>query len=71
MVISSPEGVSVNDGISRESCSLSYARVDDIVSIIYHFGVGPGCFLDHTLPAHSFAPGLARAISSSKQWATW
>ena len=30
----SPKGASVNDGICRELCSLSYVRVDDIVSII-------------------------------------
>ena len=32
--LSSPEGTSVNDGISMELCSLSYVRVDDIVPVI-------------------------------------
>ena len=38
--LSSPEGGSVNDGIGRELCSLSYVRVDDIVSIILKLGRG-------------------------------
>ena len=29
--LSSPKGASVNDGISKELCSLSYVHVDDIV----------------------------------------
>ena len=35
-----PEGVSVNDGISKELCSLSYVRVDDIVPVIHRLGRG-------------------------------
>ena len=32
--LSSPQGSSVNDGISKELCSLSYVSVDDVVNKI-------------------------------------
>ena len=38
--LSPPEGASVNDGISKELCSLSYVRVDDIVPVIHRLGRG-------------------------------
>ena len=38
--LSSPEGKSVNDGICKELCSLSYVRVDDIVPVIQRLGQG-------------------------------
>ena len=38
--LSSPEGKSVNDGICKELCSLSYVRVDDIVPVIQKLGQG-------------------------------
>lgn len=38
--LSSPEGSSVNDGISCELCSLRYASLDDAVEIIRELGQG-------------------------------
>ena len=38
--MSSPKGHSVNDGISRDLCSLSYASVDDAVKIVKKWGNG-------------------------------
>ena len=38
--LSSPLGVSVNDGISSDLCSLHYAKVDDAVDIIRQLGRG-------------------------------
>ena len=38
--LSAPAGASVNDGICLETCSLSYASVDDAVAIIQHLGRG-------------------------------
>ena len=38
--LSSPEGESVNDGISKELSSLSYVRVDDVVDGIQWLGRG-------------------------------
>ena len=38
--LSSPEGASVNDGISREMCSLSYISIDSIVDCILKQGKG-------------------------------
>ena len=38
--LSSPEGKSVNDGICKELCSLSYVRVDDIVPVIQKLAQG-------------------------------
>ena len=38
--LSSPEGGSVNDGITSELCSISYASVDDAVRMILQLGKG-------------------------------
>ena len=38
--MSSPEGKSINDGITTELCSLSYTRVDDVVKGICQAGPG-------------------------------
>ncbi len=38
--LSTPSGGSVNDGISKELCSLQYASVDQAVSIILQLGPG-------------------------------
>lgn len=35
-----PEGESINDGISKELSSLSYVRVDDVVSRVLKLGKG-------------------------------
>ena len=40
MNLSAPEGASINDGISKESASVSYASVDDIVATILQLGRG-------------------------------
>ena len=32
--LSSPEGMSINDGINAEYCSITYASVDDAVKMI-------------------------------------
>ena len=40
MDLSHPKGSSVNDGIESELCSLSYASVDDAVSMILQEGQG-------------------------------
>ena len=37
---SSLEGASINDGISREMCSLSYISIDSIVDCIPKLGKG-------------------------------
>jgi hypothetical protein len=39
--LSHPKGSSVNDGISSELCSLSYASIDDAISTIIRLGRGP------------------------------
>ncbi len=36
--LSSPAGKSVNDGIAKEVCSLSYTKIDDIVDCILELG---------------------------------
>ena len=41
--LSSPQGQSVNDGISKELCSLSYVSVDDVVAKV--MGVGRGALM--------------------------
>ena len=38
--LSSPHGSSVNDGIDRELCSLSYVSVEDVASTILRLGRG-------------------------------
>ena len=38
--LSAPAGHSVNDGISPELCSLSYASVDDAACLLRHYGRG-------------------------------
>ena len=38
--LSAPEGGSVNDGISREMCSLSYLSIDEVVSWVLRLGRG-------------------------------
>ena len=38
--LSAPNGASVNDGIGADVCSLTYASVDNAVSIIQHLGQG-------------------------------
>ena len=38
--LSSPKGNSVNDGISKEVCSLSYISVDDVAAEVLSFGKG-------------------------------
>ena len=38
--LSAPEGCSVNDGISKESCSLSYMSVDDVAARVVKMGRG-------------------------------
>ena len=38
--LSSPQGTSVNDGISHDLCSLQYARIDDAVALVKMLGVG-------------------------------
>ena len=38
--LSSPEGFSVNDGISKETSSLSYTTTDDVVEAILKSGKG-------------------------------
>ena len=41
--LSHPKGTSVNDGIDRTLCSLTYMKVDDVVQ---HVGfLGKGCLL--------------------------
>lgn len=40
--LSSPDGRSVNDSISAEYCSISYATVDDAVRIIRQLGRARG-----------------------------
>ena len=38
--LSSPEGASVNDGVSTDLCSLTYASIDDAVALIIRKGRG-------------------------------
>lgn len=38
--MSSPLGKSVNDGIQKDSCSLTYVKVDDIVDRVLQMGKG-------------------------------
>ena len=38
--LSTPHGSSVNDGIDRELCSLSYVSVEDVASTILQLGRG-------------------------------
>lgn len=44
--LSYPKGSSLNDGISSDSTSVSYATVEDAIQFIKT--VGPGCFLAKT-----------------------
>jgi len=38
--LSSPEGMSINDGINAEYCSITYATVDDAVNMVLELGQG-------------------------------
>ena len=38
--LSSPQGFSVNDGIDKQTCSVSYVSIDDVVSCILELGQG-------------------------------
>lgn len=38
--LSAPEGESVNDGVSKELCSLTFIRVDDVVDRVLRLGKG-------------------------------
>ena len=38
--LSSPDGGSVNDGISKELCSLSYMSIDDVAARVVGLGRG-------------------------------
>ena len=40
MDLSHPKGASVNDGVSRELCSLTYASVDDAAKLVLEAGHG-------------------------------
>ena len=56
--LSAPDGVSVNDGIGADVCSLTYASVDNAVSIIQHLGQGTQLVIVdlkdayHIIPVH-------------------
>ena len=39
--LSAPPGLSINDFIDSDSCSLSYCSVDDAYTIIKELGTGP------------------------------
>ena len=58
MDLSAPNGASVNDGIGADVCSLTYASVDNAVSIIQHLGQGTQLVIMdlkdayHIIPAH-------------------
>ena len=57
--LSSPIGYNVNDGISRDLCSMRYATVDQAIGTI--FAQGPGCLMAkidmesayHNIPVHA------------------
>lgn len=38
--LSSPEGGSVNDGVSRELCSVSYMSIDEVAAQVIRLGKG-------------------------------
>ena len=38
--LSAPKGASINDGIARQLCSLSYVTVDDIAATVLALGQG-------------------------------
>ena len=43
--LSHPSGASINDGASRELCSLTYASVDDATKLVLEAGHGRGAIL--------------------------
>ena len=52
--LSSPEGHSMNDGISRDLSSLSYVSIDDVVAGIIQRGRGA------LLAKNGYTPGLSK-----------
>ena len=56
MDLSSPQGRSVNDGISSSLCSLSYASVDDTVNIITMLGRGTSLIKINLSNAYRMVP---------------
>ena len=53
--LSGPEGRSVNDGIDRATCSLSYMTVDDIAAVVIQFG--RGTWIAKSDIAHAYRQG--------------
>ena len=50
--LSSPKGRSVNDGISRQLCSLSYLAVDDVAEVALQLGRGVASQTRHRKGLH-------------------
>ena len=38
--LSNPEGTSINDGISKDLCTVQYQTIDDAIKLVKHYGKG-------------------------------
>jgi hypothetical protein len=36
--LSNPEGTSINDGISKDLCTVQYQTIDDVIKLVKHYG---------------------------------
>jgi hypothetical protein len=36
--LSYPEGTSINDGISKDLCTVQYQTIDDVIKLVKHYG---------------------------------
>ena len=67
--LSSPKGGSVNDGISRQLCSLSYLAVDDVAEVALQLGRGAKLAkLDIAKAFMEFLPIIMAAVVWGKYW---
>ena len=70
MDLSFPEGLSVNDGIDSNLCSLKYTSVDEVADIVARLRRGtllPKIDIEAALPAHT-SPPSGQKPAGEVQW---
>ena len=60
MDLSSPQGMSVNDGIDKDTCSLTYVTIDEIVKCMLRLGRGAQLAKIDIKQAYRNLPGTHR-----------
>ena len=63
--LSSPSGKSVNDGIEKECCSLSYTKIDEIVDTVLDMGRGTMLAKADVKSSPSRSPFIRHGVGSS------